>query len=137
MAEIEYLINKHYYEEPEDIGELVDMALTGYVAGLGDVYSCYNDIEDTKEADNNHAGFYVGIGITVTMSAEGYIEIIEIPQNSPSLEAGLQVGDIIIPNECVADTCCFVDNVLFHFCYLLCIPFCFAFSLDFALRSSE
>jgi len=27
MAEIEYLINKHYYEEPEDIGELVDMAL--------------------------------------------------------------------------------------------------------------
>lgn len=95
MAEIEYLINKHYYEEPEDIGELVDMALTGYVAGLGDVYSCYNDIEDTKEADNNHAGFYVGIGITVTMSAEGYIEIIEIPQNSPSLEAGLQVGDII------------------------------------------
>ncbi len=95
MSEIEYLINKHYYEEPEDIGELVDMALTGYVAGLGDVYSCYNDIEDTKEADNNHAGFYVGIGITVTMSAEGYIEIIEIPQNSPSLEAGLQVGDII------------------------------------------
>ena len=28
----------------------------------------------------------------------------------------LQVRDIIIPDECVADYCFFVDNVLFHFC---------------------
>lgn len=95
MSEIETLIDTYYYEEPEDMEKLVNMALTGYVSGLGDIYSCYNNIEESEEASTNHAGLYVGIGITVTKSAEGYIEIIEIPENSPSLEAGLLVGDII------------------------------------------
>ena len=88
------------YLESEYMGELdeeemVETALKGYVAGLGDKYTEYLTAEELEELMVSVNGNYVGIGIYMTQDTDGEIVVLLPIEGSPAEEANLQTGDII------------------------------------------
>ena len=74
---------------------MLEAALKGYVAGLGDKYTEYltnDELEDLMVSVN---GNYVGIGIYMTKNDDGDILVLLPIEGSPAEEADLQTGDII------------------------------------------
>ena len=75
--------------------ELSDGILKGYISGLDDKYSKYLTEEEYLSEQNEDEGQLVGLGLSLSEDDNGYIRIEEIMQDSPVVDAGLQVGDII------------------------------------------
>ncbi|MCQ2464154.1 MAG: S41 family peptidase [Oscillospiraceae bacterium] len=95
LAEAENIVTKNFYYDSSDREKLVDSAVGGYISGLNDRYSRYQSIKQTEERNDTHAGLKVGIGITVSLMDDGYMEVIEVGDNSPASKAGIKVSDII------------------------------------------
>lgn len=101
LAQIEQLIADEYYGRPQD-GEndsefwsnLEGNALTGLATGL-DGYSVYLPPEDQKEAADQLAGTFEGIGIWVA-SRNGKLTIVAPIPGSPAEEAGIVAGDVVL-----------------------------------------
>ena len=88
------------YLEKEYMGELdeeamVETALKGYVAGLGDKYTEYLTESELEELMVSVEGNYVGIGIYMSQNVDGEIVVLLPIEGSPAEAAGLQIGDII------------------------------------------
>lgn len=82
-------ILENYYQEI-DSNALIDAAIDGMLDFLEDEYSIYLGIEETDDLYESLSGSYEGIGVA-TIGAE----IVNIYEDSPAAEVGLQVGDII------------------------------------------
>ena len=76
--------------------QLNDMAVRGYVAGLGDKYSIYYTKQEFDELNAEMKGNYKGIGIEVAVDDEGYIQVLKAYKNAPASEAGMQAEDRIV-----------------------------------------
>ena len=91
-----------------DYEKAMQYMLDGYMYALGDKYSVYHTAEDMQELTNESNGDLVGIGVRVMMDDEtGGIRILNVMHDSPALETGLQVGDVIVKVgglEVTADT---------------------------------
>ncbi len=88
-------LEKKYMGEIND-EELINGAIKGYVAALGDPYTTYYTKEEMEEIMTETEGNFVGIGIYMTMDTEkNAILIIKPIENSPAEEAGILSGDII------------------------------------------
>lgn len=88
------------YLENEYMGEIdekamIESALKGYVAGLGDEYTEYLTAEELEELMVSVNGNYVGIGIYMSQNVDGDIVVLLPIEGSPAEEANLQMGDII------------------------------------------
>lgn len=95
-----YVKNNYYLDLDEETEQAVmDTMLKGYVSGLGDRYSQYLTPEEYQAFMTKESGKTVGIGITVIPNEEGYPKIIEVQENSPAEQAGLQVDDVLIAIE--------------------------------------
>ena len=101
MAEVEKLIGQEYYGRPQDGAhsaafwdELEGDALAGLSAGLDD-YSTYLPPADQKEAADQLAGTFEGIGVWVA-TRDGKMTIVAPIPGSPAEEAGIQSGDVIL-----------------------------------------
>lgn len=88
-----YLENKYIGELDED--KMIESALKGYVAGLGDEYTEYLTEDELEELMVSVNGNYVGIGIYMTKNNDGDIVVLLPIEGSPAEEANLQTGDII------------------------------------------
>ncbi len=95
LDSIKGIIDKNYIDEPDNTA-LKDMALKGYVAGLGDVYSEYYTKAEYKELNSDLSGNYKGIGIEVTIDEDNLITIMAVFEDAPAADAGLVAGDKII-----------------------------------------
>ena len=73
--------------------------MKGYVAGLDDPYSQYMTSEEYQAYQTEEAGQTVGIGVTVTQTDEGYLQVEEVNADSPAEKAGMQQGDILTKVE--------------------------------------
>ncbi len=99
LAYIRTKLENEYLGELED-QQMLEMAIKGYVAGVGDEYTVYYTPEEMSEQYETAMGNYVGIGIYMIISyEEGTITILEPMENSPAMEVGLQEGDIITKVE--------------------------------------
>ena len=91
-----------------DYEKAMQYMLDGYIYALGDKYSVYHTAEEMQELTNESNGDLVGIGVRVMMDDEtGGIRILNVMHDSPALETGLQVGDVIVKVgglEVTADT---------------------------------
>lgn len=91
-----------------DYEKAMQYMLDGYMYALGDKYSVYHPAEEMQELTNESNGDLVGIGVRVMMDDEtGGIRILNVMHDSPALETGLQVGDVIVKVgglEVTADT---------------------------------
>ena len=89
-----YIDSKYYGEFPNE-EELIDYAVKGYVAGLGDEYTEYLTKNEYDELKTTIAGDYVGIGVYLTQDADGNAIVLKPIEDSPAEKIGLKTGDII------------------------------------------
>lgn len=99
LASIRTALEDEYIGTLDD-KQMLEMAIKGYVAGVGDEYTEYYTPEEMSEQLDTAMGNYVGIGIYMIVNyEEGAITILEPMEGSPAEAAGLKEGDIIISVE--------------------------------------
>lgn len=108
LASIRSILENKYIGELDD-EKMIQMAIKGYVAGVGDEYTVYYTPEEMSQEYDTAKGNYVGIGIYMIVNYEkGTIEVVEPMEGSPAEAVGLKEGDFIVKVEGEEIT---VDNV--------------------------
>jgi carboxyl-terminal processing protease len=82
------------YVEPVEGGKLLTDAISGMVDAL-DPHSAYLDPAAFRELREGTEGKFVGLGIEIGESDEGYVEIVAPMEDSPAERAGILAGDLI------------------------------------------
>ena len=96
LYELDSTFRKYYIGEIDD-DLLMDSIMNGYIVGTEDKYAAYYNEEEYVGFMNDLNGQSEGIGVNVIYNADYQcIEIINIMPDSPALEAGLKVGDLIV-----------------------------------------
>ena len=92
-----------YYEQDIDEEKTVDALFKAYVEATGDNYAEYFNAEEYKALRLSSMGKSEGIGIVIiytTVTIEGVeydaLKVTNISRESPAIEAGLKVGDLIL-----------------------------------------
>ncbi len=88
-----------------DRDKAMEYAVKVYVASLDDPYTEYFTSDEYKEFYSQITGEFSGIGVTVQNEAEkDVILVVDVFEDSPAMEAGVQSGDIITKVNGVAYT---------------------------------
>ena len=96
LDEVMQYIQAYYYKEP-DTDAMLDMAVQGLLAGLGDSYSFYYDAEAWSDLWSDEEGEYTGIGIQLLGDYRDYsVTITRVFRDTPAEEAGLRKGDVLV-----------------------------------------
>ena len=85
---------KSDYVEPVEDKKLLEDAISGMVASL-DPHSAYLDKKAYAELREGSEGKFVGLGIEIGLSEDGYIKIVSPIEDSPAYRAGIKAGDLI------------------------------------------
>ncbi len=93
LADVYGLIKTDYVEKVED-KKLLTEAISGMVASL-DPHSAYLDKRAYAELREGSQGKFVGLGIEIGESVDGYIKIVAPIEDSPAWRAGIKAGDLI------------------------------------------
>ncbi|HRQ36304.1 MAG TPA: S41 family peptidase [Chloroflexota bacterium] len=99
--EVWELVQERYYEQPVDNGALVEGAITGMLAALGDDHTRYLSPAEQEVAERSFSGEYQGIGAEVE-ARDGRITIVSPIDGSPAQAAGLRPGDVIVTADGVS-----------------------------------
>ena len=107
-------MNIYYYEDVDK--EVIDEALyTGLLDSLEDPYSGYYTVEEYKDLMESTSGTYCGIGAGVSQDLNTMeVTITKVYRGTPSEEAGLLAGDIIVSVEDVEAVTVSVDELVQH-----------------------
>jgi carboxyl-terminal processing protease len=89
-----YRLLKADYVEPVKDHELLTEATSAMVASL-DPHSAYLDRKAFRELREGTEGRFVGLGIEIGQSDEGYIKVNNPIEDSPAWRAGIKAGDLI------------------------------------------
>ncbi len=89
-----YDVIKHDYVEPVDDKKLLTDAISGMVNSL-DPHSAYLDKAAFRELREGTEGRFVGLGIEITPSDDGYLRIVTPVEDAPAWRAGVKPGDVI------------------------------------------
>ena len=89
------LVHKEYVDQPVDDVKLMQGAIRGMVAALGDAHSNYMTPEEYQIAATDLNGELEGIGAQVE-GAGDYLRIVSPFPGSPAEKAGLQPRDLIV-----------------------------------------
>lgn len=89
------LVHQNYVDQPVDNTKLVQGAINGMMAALGDAHTGYSSPQETTDLNNAMTGAYDGIGAYVDTKGT-YITITKPIPGYPAEKAGLQIGDQII-----------------------------------------
>lgn len=96
LASIRTLLEDMYIGDLDD-EKMLQMAIKGYVAGVGDEYTEYYTPEEMSQEYDSAMGNFVGIGIYMIVNyEEGTITVVEPMEGSPAAEAGLKENDQIV-----------------------------------------
>lgn len=90
-----YSIIEHNYLTEVEKEKIVNGAINGMVAALGDPFTVYMDEEQVKQFNENMSSSFQGIGAEVT-SRDGKIVIVSPIKDSPAERAGIHAKDIIV-----------------------------------------
>lgn len=89
------LVHDKYVDQPLDDTKLMQGAIQGMLASLGDQHTSYMSPSDYQQATTSLLGSYDGIGAFVDPTGD-YLTIVSPMKDSPALKAGLKAGDKII-----------------------------------------
>lgn len=96
LAEVKKTIESQF-ALPYDESKLMDGAVKGLVAALGDPYSQYFDEEEYKEFMEHTTGKYAGVGLLVTVNPDdNLIEVVNAFKDGPAAKAGIKPGDKVV-----------------------------------------
>ena len=82
------------YVEPVEDRKLITQAISGMVGAL-DPHSAYLDRKAYRELREGTEGKFVGLGIEINQSEEGYVRIVTPIEDAPAARAGIRAGDLI------------------------------------------
>ncbi|MBR7095421.1 MAG: S41 family peptidase [Clostridia bacterium] len=100
LSEIfDHIIGNYYYDRVSETEIATTVFINSYLAVLGDRYAYYYDPSSYGDYTEDISGEYSGIGVSVTLNADGYADILTVFANSPAEEAGLLPGDLIVAVE--------------------------------------
>lgn len=71
-------------------------AIEGMVAALGDPYTVFLAPEDNKNANEDLAGEFGGVGISLGYSKDGILAVMSPLSGSPAEKAGIKANDLIL-----------------------------------------
>ena len=108
---LEEYIDDNYYKATEEVN-FDDFVIKGLFEALDDPYSTYMTAEEYQKFVEINTGTYTGIGVIVTESEEGYIEVVSPIDGTPGQEAGLKPGDRIIKVDGIDVTSKKIDYVV-------------------------
>lgn len=94
LDQLEALIEKCFIGEA-DLTEVEDAAADAMIAALGDRWSYYIPADEYEAYEEQMKNAYVGVGITIQLREDGYIDVVQVAQGGGAEEAGVQVGDIL------------------------------------------
>ena len=102
LIKLDDAFNDYSYEGLDE--ETVSAAmLKAYIAATGDMYAEYMTKAEYEAYNNESAGEFVGVGISIINSSitiSGYtykaLEVISVFKDSPALESGVKAGDFIV-----------------------------------------
>lgn len=93
--------NKNFDDE-----KMMNAAIDAYIAASGDLYAEYYTKEELEAFQDESAGKLTGIGINIindTLTLDGeellVLNIVNVMDDSPALEAGIKAGDLIFEIE--------------------------------------
>ena len=90
-------LTEEYYYEDVDVDAMLEMAATGLMAGVGDVYTIYYTKENMDAFNEETVGQYAGLGLQLLADSTDYsITITRVFKGSPAEAAGMRSGDKII-----------------------------------------
>ena len=88
------ILSDYYGESSKE--DILDGAIEGMIGSLNDKYALYLKPDDALKFNQNLNGNYVGLGVTIAVRNDNKIEIIDVNEGSPAMNAGMMAGDIII-----------------------------------------
>ncbi|MBQ2719243.1 MAG: PDZ domain-containing protein [Clostridia bacterium] len=95
----DHILANYYYDRVTETEIATTVFINSYLAVLGDRYAYYYDPSSYGDYTEDISGEYSGIGVSVTLNAEGYADILTVFASSPAEEAGLLPGDLIVAVE--------------------------------------
>ncbi len=100
LSEIfDHIIGNYYYDRVTEGEIATTVFINSYLSVLGDRYAYYYDPSSYGDYTEDISGEYSGIGVSVTLNADGYADILAVFSGSPAEEAGLLPGDLIVAVE--------------------------------------
>jgi carboxyl-terminal processing protease len=90
-----YLENDYIEPEKLDAREMVNGAIGGMTAAIGDPYTAYLPPDDNKHAAEDLAGAFFGVGIELGY-VDGVLAVVSPVKGTPAEAAGVQPGDLIL-----------------------------------------
>ncbi|MCC8112116.1 MAG: S41 family peptidase [Ruminococcus sp.] len=88
-------VDAAYYTDVDEEAAM-DGALKGYIDGLDDPYSQYMTSAEYTSYQTIESGTTTGIGITMSVTEDGYMHIESVSADTPAAQAGLQADDVIV-----------------------------------------
>lgn len=79
-----------------DVTAMEDAAAVGMIEAIGDRWSHYISADEYGAYLDQMNNAYVGVGITIQLREDGYLDIIEVIPGGPADSAGLVAGDLLI-----------------------------------------
>ena len=88
------IIEKKYIDKIDE-SKLVEGAVRGLAAGVGDPYTEYISPTELQAMNTEMQGEYAGVGLVVTM-LDDKVTVVSPIEDTPGYKAGIKSGDIII-----------------------------------------
>ena len=95
LEELSDLIQAKFIGEV-DVTAMEDAAAVGMIEALGDRWSHYISADEYGAYLDQMNNSYVGVGITIQLREDGYLDIVEVVPGGPAEGEGLLAGDILI-----------------------------------------
>lgn len=102
LVKLDEFFKEHSFDGYDE-DEMAEAILDAYISATGDVYAEYLNAEEYDAYFDEREGHFVGIGVSIistelVLDGIGYkaIEIISVFKDTPAMEHGVQVGDLIM-----------------------------------------
>ena len=98
LDELSEMIQERFIGE-EDVTKMEDAAAAAMVDALGDEWSYYIPTSEYANYLDQMSNSYVGVGITIELREDGYLNLVDVVEDGPADRAGLRRGDVLIRVE--------------------------------------
>ena len=98
LSEIKAVIDTCFIEEYDE-QTMEDALASAMIQSLDDRWSYYMTAGEYQAYIEQMSNSYVGIGITITVREDGYIDVRKVDAGGPAEEAGMMPGDVLCAVE--------------------------------------
>ena len=88
--------DEYYTEQPLDYQAMTYGAARGMVASLGDPHTAFLTPEEADMFSQDLTGTFGGIGVTITPTDDGFVQVVKLIPGGPAEKTVLQPGDVVL-----------------------------------------